>query len=201
VFSEPSNVGVGGLGRHQIHQPRAQALKAGGVGFRREILPPAQGVLEHPRGLFGKSAPVRGRIGLIHLVQFAQKMGETNYRLDYTAKPLRLAKRRVAEEFREKYRWRSGIEATNAPLKRVLRIGRLRVRRLARVRHAVMLKALGWNLKQAVRARKARMGAAFQRRTVWKWVRTICLSRIHPVAGLSGGSMHREMSFCLQLAA
>jgi hypothetical protein len=52
-----------------------------------------------------------------------------------------------SEEFREKYRRRSGIEATNAQLKRVLRIGRLRVRGLARVRHAVVLKALGWNLR------------------------------------------------------
>jgi len=84
--------------------------------------------------------------------------GETGYRLQYTPKPLRLAKRRESEEseeLREKYRRRSRIEATNAPLKRVLKMGRLRVRGLARVRHAVTLKALGWNFQQAIRARKA----------------------------------------------
>ena len=43
-----------------------------------------------------------------------------DHKLEYTPKQLRLAKRRVAEEsedpkeFREKYRWRSGIEAVNA---------------------------------------------------------------------------------------
>ena len=70
-------------------------------------------------------------------------------------KQLRLAQRRVAEEsdeFREKYRWRSGIEALNAKLKRMMKIGRLRVRGLARVRLAVTLKALGWNIFQAARA-------------------------------------------------
>jgi len=76
-------------------------------------------------------------------------------KLEYTPKKLRLAQRRVAEEseeFREKYRWRSGIEATNAKLKRKLKIGRLRVRGLAKVRYAVTLKVLGWNILQAVRA-------------------------------------------------
>jgi len=69
--------------------------------------------------------------------------------------PAKIVVAEESEELREKYRRRSGIEATNAQLKRVLKIGRLRVRRLTRVRHAVTLKALGWNIRQAVRARKA----------------------------------------------
>lgn len=76
-------------------------------------------------------------------------------KLSYTPKQFRLAQRRVAEEsetFRRKYRWRSGIEAVNAQLKRKLGLGRLRVRGLARVRLAVTLKVLGWNLFQAARA-------------------------------------------------
>jgi len=75
--------------------------------------------------------------------------------LEYTPKQLRLAQRRVAEEsdeFREKYRWRSGIEAVNAKLKRMMGMGRLRVRGLGPVRFAVMLKVLGWNIFQAARA-------------------------------------------------
>ena len=78
-----------------------------------------------------------------------------DHMLVYTPKQLRLAQRRVAEEsdeFREKYRWRSGIEAVNAKLKRMLGLGRLRVRGLARVRFAVTLKVLGWNIIQAARA-------------------------------------------------
>ena len=78
-----------------------------------------------------------------------------DHMLVYTPKQLRLAQRRVAEEsdeFREKYRWRSGIEAVNAKLKRMLGLGRLRVRGLVRVRFAVTLKVLGWNIIQAARA-------------------------------------------------
>jgi hypothetical protein len=80
---------------------------------------------------------------------------DPDHQIEYTPKQLRLAKRRVAEEseeFRQKYRWRSGIEALNAKLKRMMGIGRLRVRGLNRVRLAVTLKALGWNIFQAARA-------------------------------------------------
>lgn len=80
---------------------------------------------------------------------------DSECKLSYTPKQLRLAQRRVAEEsetFRRKYRWRSGIEAVNAKLKRVMGLGRLRVRGLARVRLAVTLKVLGWNILQAARA-------------------------------------------------
>jgi hypothetical protein len=83
----------------------------------------------------------------------------SEHKLEYTPKQLRLAKRRVAEEseeFREKYRWRSGIEAVNAKLKQKLKIGRLRVRGIEKVRLAVKLKSLGWNIFQATKAKKAR---------------------------------------------
>jgi len=78
-----------------------------------------------------------------------------DHKIEYKPKQLRLARRRESEEseeFREKYRWRSGIEALNAKLKRMLGMGRLRVRGLARVRLAVTLKVLGWNIFQAARA-------------------------------------------------
>ena len=80
---------------------------------------------------------------------------DSNHKIDYTAKQMRLAQRRAAEEseeFRQKYRWRSGIEAVNAKLKQKLGMGRLRVRGLAKVRLAVTLKVLGWNIFQAARA-------------------------------------------------
>ena len=78
-----------------------------------------------------------------------------DHTLEYTAKQRRLAERRVqeeSEEFREKYRYRSGIEGLNEKLKRKLKLGRLRVRGLARVRFAVILKVLSWNILQAAKA-------------------------------------------------
>jgi len=78
-----------------------------------------------------------------------------NYAFRFTEKQRRLDARRREEDtdvFRERYRKRSGIEATNSILKRVTGIGRLRVRGRPRVFHAILLKVAGWNLLQAVRA-------------------------------------------------
>ena len=92
----------------------------------------------------------------------------------YDAKRGRLAQRRRKEKeevFREKYRWRAGIEATNARLRRVMKLGRLRVRGLAEVRYTATLKVLGWNIWQAVRAKKARIVPVFRsltRRPAWR---------------------------------
>lgn len=52
--------------------------------------------------------------------------------------------------FADRYRWRSGIEATNSECKRAHGLGRLRVRGWARVRVTVFLKALACNVKRAV---------------------------------------------------
>ena len=62
---------------------------------------------------------------------------------------LRLAQRRADEqtkEFKDRYRWRAGIEATNSHLKSDVGMARLRVRGMDSVRCAVMLKALGLNI-------------------------------------------------------
>jgi hypothetical protein len=62
------------------------------------------------------------------------------------------SKRRAWErtdEFNVKYRWRSGIEATNSLLAR-LGLKRLRVRRLVKVNLKVKLKALGLNIWRVV---------------------------------------------------
>ena len=56
------------------------------------------------------------------------------------------------EVFRDRYRKRSGIEATNSLLKRVTGLGRLRVRGRPGVFHSILLKVAGWNLLQAARA-------------------------------------------------
>jgi hypothetical protein len=85
-----------------------------------------------------------------------------NYEYRFTDKQRRLDSRRREEAtdvFRERYRKRSGIEATNSMLKRVMGMGRLRIRGSPGVFHSILLKVAGWNLFQAARAlamRKAR---------------------------------------------
>ena len=71
------------------------------------------------------------------------------------AEQLPIDARRREEEtdaFRERYRKRSGIEATNSILKRVTGLGRLSVRGSPGVFHSILLKVAGWNLLQAARA-------------------------------------------------
>jgi hypothetical protein len=78
-----------------------------------------------------------------------------NYEFSFNDKQRRLDARRREEEtdvFRERYRKRSGIEATNSILKRVTGLGRLRVRGSPGVFHSILLKVAGWNLLQAARA-------------------------------------------------
>jgi hypothetical protein len=75
------------------------------------------------------------------------------------AKQVRLIARRRREqtkEFRDKYRRRSGIEATNSLLKRVTGLGRLRVRGQRAVFMSLYLKIAGWNILRAATVRALR---------------------------------------------
>jgi len=77
------------------------------------------------------------------------------YEYRFTDKQRRLDARRREEAtdvFRERYRKRSGIEATNSILKRKTGLGRVRVRGRPSVFHSILLKVAGWNLLQATRA-------------------------------------------------
>lgn len=80
--------------------------------------------------------------------------------LYYDEANLRIAQRRAAEqtpEFKDKYRWRAGIEGTHSHLKSDLGARRLRVRGLAAVFFAVILKALGLNILRCAQALNARL--------------------------------------------
>jgi hypothetical protein len=71
----------------------------------------------------------------------------------------RCAQRRSEQNtdaFREHYAIRAGQESTNSALKRVTGLGRLRTRRLPRMRMAVLLRCAGWNMKRAVAALRVR---------------------------------------------
>ncbi len=73
----------------------------------------------------------------------------------YNEKQLRLAIRRKYEEsseFKDRFRWRAGIEGTFSHYKSDTGAGRLGVRGLAGVRFSEILKALGLNILRSARA-------------------------------------------------
>ena len=61
-------------------------------------------------------------------------------------------------EWKERYKIRAGIEATNSELKRVHGLAKLRVRRAAKVCFAVACKVIACNIKRWAKAQKARKG-------------------------------------------
>lgn len=66
-----------------------------------------------------------------------------------SAPGVRQRRRRLAQDcdaFRERYRWRAGVEATMSRLKHQVGLGRLRARGIQSVRYAVRLRALGLNI-------------------------------------------------------
>lgn len=81
------------------------------------------------------------------------KSGKQNHYLRYTEKELRIAKRRAYEQtdaFKDRYRWRSGVEATMSEYDRRTGAKRLRVRGFKAVRFCATLKATGINFLRAV---------------------------------------------------
>jgi len=82
--------------------------------------------------------------------------GKNLYYLRFSEKQIRIAKRRAYEEsaaFKEKYRWRAGVEATMSELDRRTGIKHLRVRGLKAVKYCVKLKALAINIFRAAAVR------------------------------------------------
>jgi hypothetical protein len=87
------------------------------------------------------------------------KPGKKHYYLRYDDKTMRIAKRRTIEhsaEFKDKYRWRAGVEATMSEYDRTTGVKRLRVRGFPAVRFCAILKAMGVNIIRAAAVRKAR---------------------------------------------
>ena len=85
----------------------------------------------------------------------------------YDAKLLRLSRRRAhekSEAFRQRYRFRAGIEGTMSDLDRITGIKQLRLRGMAQVRVAAVLKAAGLNILRstAFRNRQRKLERAQQ---------------------------------------
>jgi hypothetical protein len=92
----------------------------------------------------------------------AVKRGAKFFYLNYDEKGLRIARRRQhekTEEFRQKYRWRAGVEAAMSQYDRLTGVKRLRVRGMKAVRFSAVMKATAVNIARAVAARPARMRA------------------------------------------
>jgi hypothetical protein len=86
------------------------------------------------------------------------KPGKKHHYLRYEDKTMRIAKRRATEqttEFKDKYRWRAGIEATMSEYDRTTGVKRVRVRGFPAVRYCATLKAIGVNLFRATAVRNA----------------------------------------------
>jgi hypothetical protein len=84
--------------------------------------------------------------------------GRKRHYLRFNLKTLRLAARRAREHtpaFKDKYRWRSGIESTFSGMDKMTGVKRLRVRGLAAVGYCARLKAIGVNLFRAARVKRA----------------------------------------------
>jgi hypothetical protein len=80
------------------------------------------------------------------------KKGKKYHYLRYTEKQMRLAQRRAYEhtdEFKDRYRWRSGIEATMSEYDRRTGVKHLRVRGFKAVRFCATLKAVAVNILRA----------------------------------------------------
>jgi len=88
------------------------------------------------------------------------KKGKKHYYLRFTDKEMRIAKRRLyaqSDQFKDRYRWRAGVEATMSEYDRRTGVKRLRVRGLKAVRFCATLKALGVNIFRAAVLRAAKM--------------------------------------------
>jgi len=88
------------------------------------------------------------------------KEGKKFFYLRYTEKEMRIAKRRAYEQtdqFKERYRWRAGVEATMSEYNKRTGVKRLRVRGLKAVRFCATLKAVGVNIMRAAVVRIARI--------------------------------------------
>jgi len=85
------------------------------------------------------------------------KKGTRYHYLRYTDKEMRLAQRRAYErtdEFKDRYRWRSGIEATMSEYDRRTGVKHLRVRGFKAVRFCATLKAVAVNIFRATAVRR-----------------------------------------------
>ena len=90
--------------------------------------------------------------------------------------------------WKDRYKIRSGIEATNSELKRAHGIGRLRVRRIAKVCFAVACKVIACNIKRWAKALLA------LKRPLQGYISSLCI-RVKPWFELIGVFLFKKQIF------
>jgi len=88
----------------------------------------------------------------------ASSVGRGSARYQYTHDRVSLRQRRIAErshDFRDRYRWRAGVEATMLRFKYQMGMARLRIRGMASVSYTATLRALGLNIRRVAAYRSA----------------------------------------------
>jgi len=135
-----------------------------------------------------------------HQSECPTKRAKKSSAISYDAKSLRLSRRRKHEKeesFKEKYRYRSGIEGTMSDLDRMTGIKRLRVRGMPQVRLAATLKATGLNILRSVafknRLKREKSGSKVKRPSsgFCLWCQRACRTYIRLDKTTSGDSLPR----------
>ena len=105
------------------------------------------------------------------------KAGKKHYYLRYKDKVWRIAMRRVFEKtdkFKDKYRWRAGVEATMSEYDRKTGVKNLRVRGMEAVRFCATLKAVGINIFRATAVRRAKISPESIHEVACRCVSRLC---------------------------
>jgi hypothetical protein len=105
------------------------------------------------------------------------KAGKKHYYLRYKDKVWRIAMRRAYEktdEFKDKYRWRAGVEATMSEYDRKTGVKNLRVRGMEAVRFCATLKAVGINIFRATVVRRAKISPEPIQERAYRCVFRLC---------------------------
>lgn len=88
----------------------------------------------------------------------AAAVGRREQRWQYNHDRVKQRARRIhnaSEEFRDRYRWRAGVEATMSRFKHQMGMSKLRVRGMASITYVAMLRALGLNIHRVAAYRVA----------------------------------------------
>ena len=87
----------------------------------------------------------------------ASAVGRKTSRYQYTPERVEIRRRRIeedSEDFRDKYRWRAGVEATMCRLKYQMKMANLRIRGMKMIRYVSYMRAIGLNVRRCSRSRR-----------------------------------------------
>ena len=128
------------------------------VSCPKEIAPDK---VKQNKGTYSAAFPAATCQNCPEFTQCPVTKGKKSYYYRYKEKDVRLARRRQHESsiaFKEKYRFRAGVEATMSEFDRRTGVKHLRVRGMKAVQFAAVMKAIGLNILRASRFKKRKHG-------------------------------------------